>query len=361
MTDPESPAERPVRQVSDAIEKKFAEGTLADRINDAWTWVLVDANRLGLVAALAAVVYATVVLVGAFGPVTQRQFLLGGIVGGKAYVELQTGAVTVITIVLAINQLVLSPDLGPLGRQHDRLSDAVSHRAEIADVTGVAPAPTEPSQALAALATATSRRASELRDAVATGEAPDLEREVTEFTDHVAAEADRIAEVLSREQFGRIGMIGAAMHYDASRDSYQVQRFRQEYDDDLSDAQCEALDGLLDVLRVFTVSREHFRTLYVRNEFIDFTRVVLYTAVPALVVAHLAVQIIGPTAFPGSTLGVSNLLWFASGTFTVSIVPVLVLVSYVARLATLAETSLFIGPFMPGVDDVEAGERNWER
>ncbi len=361
MSDSESPAERPVRQVSDAIEKKYAEGTLRDRVRDAWTWVLVDAHRLGLVAVLAAAVYAAVVLVGAFGPVTQRQFMLGGVVSGKAYVELQTGAVTVITVVLAINQLVLSPDLGPVSRQRDRLADAKSHRDEIAERTGVSPAPTAPSRALAALADATSRRASDLRDAVATDGQSDVDREVAAFTDHVVTETDRIREALSRERFGRVGMVGAAMHYDASRDTYRLQSLRQEYGDDPSAAADEAFDDLLDVLETFTVSREYFRTLYVRREFITFTRVVLYTGVPALVVAHLAVQIIGPTAFPGSTFGVENLLWFVAGTFTVATVPVLVLVSYVARLATLAETSLFIGPFTPEPGNPERGGRDRER
>jgi len=47
----------------------------------------------------------------------------------------------------------------------------------------------------------------------------------------------------------------------------------------------------------------------------------------------------------GTTAGVRTLLWFESETFTITMLPVLVIVSSVARIVTLAETSIFIGPF----------------
>lgn len=103
----------------------------------------------------------------------------------------------------------------------------------------------------------------------------------------------------------------------------------------------------MDALRRYTVAREYFRTLYLQAQFIRFSRAMLLTGLPALLVAHYSVGLIGPEALPGTTLGVRNLLWFEGGTFTVALVPIFVIISYVARIVTLAETTIFISPFTP--------------
>lgn len=108
-----------------------------------------------------------------------------------------------------------------------------------------------------------------------------------------------------------------------------------------------ALTDVMDALKRYTTTREYFRTLYIRSEFVRFSRAILYTSVPAIVVAHYAVGAIGENSMVAATLGVRNLLWFEAFTFTVSLLPVLVITSYMARLITLSETSIFVSPFGP--------------
>lgn len=64
-------------------------------------------------------------------------------------------------------------------------------------------------------------------------------------------------------------------------------------------------------------------------------------------VAHYAIGAIGENSMVAAALGVRNLLWFEAFTFTVSTLPILVITSYMARLITLSETSIFVSPFRP--------------
>lgn len=342
----QSPDDRSVRLVSDAIQEQRADPTLRDRIDRAWTRLLVDVNRWYVVAGLAAAVSAATVLVAALGPVSQTTFMFEGVLTAEAFIELQTGIVTVMTIVLTINQLVLAPDLGPVGRQ--RLDDGMSHRVEIESITGLDTAPTEPAHVLAALADAVGDRADRLQAAVADADDTDLDRAATDAAEEVAAAAATIHDALTETEFERVEMLGAALHYDTARDIHRLRRVENEHEAALSAAQRKALDDLIDALEAFAVSREYFRTLYIRSEFVGFTRAVLYTGLPALLVAHYTVQIVTPEAFPGATLGVQHNLWFVATALTVSTVPILVLISYVARLATLSKAGIFVSAFTPG-------------
>jgi hypothetical protein len=63
---------------------------------------------------------------------------------------------------------------------------------------------------------------------------------------------------------------------------------------------------------------------------------------------------IGPNAVPGTTLGMDNLVWVASGAYTIGLAPFVVLVAYVLRIATMAKRTLAIGPFI--LRETESGE-----
>lgn len=334
-----------VYRVSDAVGEKRAGDSFRDRLRDAWTRVLVDVNRWVVVGALAVLMAVTVFLVGRFGPVSQDAFLLQGVAGGKPYVELQTGTITVVTVVLAINQLVLIPELGPLSQQRERLENVVRHRMEVEELAASVGTPTEPAQFLATVTDATGRQAERLRESVGDTAPETLRREVDDLVEDVSAESERVGDALAAEQFGDVEMLAAAMHFDTSDDTATAHALERAHRESLTEEQRNAFEDLVDALEAFTVSREYFRTLYVRTQFVHFSRAILYTALPALLLAHLNVAVIGPEALPGTTLGTRHLLVYEAVAFPLVVLPVLVIVSYVARLITIAQTSVFVSPF----------------
>jgi hypothetical protein len=68
--------------------------------------------------------------------------------------------------------------------------------------------------------------------------------------------------------------------------------------------------------------------------------------VPALVVAGGMLAFVGSGPIAGTTLGVANVLWLVGAAFTVSLLPFLLLVAYIARIATIAKRTLAIGPII---------------
>lgn len=85
--------------VSDALVDKLAdERTLRGRLRRWELWLLVDASRWGVVAALTVVTFLATVAVGALGPYTARQFLLEGTPLANSYVGIVQGLFTAIVI-----------------------------------------------------------------------------------------------------------------------------------------------------------------------------------------------------------------------------------------------------------------------
>lgn len=240
---------------------------------------------------------------------------------------------------------MLSPEFGPISHQRQRLDDILTHRSEVEDDADVVSTPTDPSGFLRLLTDATREHLRALEGATTENIDQELRDQVADFVERLRGEIGPVSDALEAQRFGEVELFGAAIHYDTTRDIHQLRRLRRTYDEELSDEQMVVLDDLLTTLKHYDVAREYFRTRYLQTQFIKFSRAILLTGIPALVVAHYAVGIIGPDVLTGTTLGVRDLLWFEAATFTAAVFPVLVITSYVARIVTLAETSIFVGPF----------------
>jgi len=346
-TDRERPSESDLARVSDAIAQRWDERTLSSRLLEIERWLLIDVSRRHLIAGLAFCVFVITVVVGVFGPASIQRYLLDGTPISGAYIELQPGVITAITIVLGINQLVLSPEFGSIGQQRQRLEDVLSHRRDVEESADVISSPTNPAGFLQTITDGAIEHLLQLDDATRDGDDGELQTQLTQFVEDLRYEIGMVSDGLEAQQFRHVELFGVAIHFDTTRHVHRIYQLCETYKQELSDAQLEALDELLTTMKQFDVAREYFRTRYLQMQFIQFSRAMLYTGLPGFLVAHYSVGIIGPDVLPGTTFAVSNLLWFESGTFTIVVLPILVIISYVARIITLAETSIFIGPFFP--------------
>ena len=99
-------------EISDTVSESLRE-TLPDRLRSRVArWFLFDGHRWGVVAVLAGVIFVATVFVGTFGPVSVHQFLSERVSPASALVELLKSIVAIVTIVLSINQLVISRSWG---------------------------------------------------------------------------------------------------------------------------------------------------------------------------------------------------------------------------------------------------------
>ncbi|MFW6321238.1 MAG: hypothetical protein ACOC0Z_05255 [Halohasta sp.] len=254
--------------------------------------------------------------------------------------------ITGTSIVVTINQLVLSQELGAVGDQRNRMNNAVAFRTDIETLVDEAVSPPEPAAFLDGIVGAIRRRATRLDEQLVAEDSADGPETVDRFVEEIRQNADMLSEELSDAQFGTFGVLRAALDFNYSWKIYETRRLRERHGESLSTEATDTFEELIDLLEAFGVAREHFKTLYFQWALIDLSRALLYIAVPALVVIGALVMYVDATTIYGATLGVDNLVWLSSAGFTVGLAPFVVFTVYILRIATVAKHTLAMGPFI---------------
>ncbi len=305
-------------------------------------WLLLRANRWGVTAVALSALFVGLVAIGTLAP---TPFSTGDPI--ETYFQaLVTAIVTGVTLVVSINQMVLSQELGALGDQRERMEEALQFRSEAADTVDAPVSPPEPAAFLRALVDATRSRADALENAVEDNPDDEFRTRTRDYADSLREHADEVGNQLEDTQFGTFDVVFAALDFNYSWKVYEARRLRAEHADALDDDAESALDAAIETLETFGPAREHFKTLYFQWALIDLSRAMLYAAAPALLVAGSMVLFVNPGSVPGATFGVDNITWVVAAAGTVSLIPFAVLFAYVLRIATVAKRTLAIGPFV---------------
>ncbi|MFB6163552.1 MAG: hypothetical protein ABEJ31_00155 [Haloarculaceae archaeon] len=308
-------------------------------------WLLLEANRFVITAVLALSVFVAFVAVSVLLDPSLRSQL-----SSKDPIETLFSAmigvvVTGTTLVVTINQLVLSQETGPLGDQRQRMSDAMDFRTYATELFESAP-PAQPAAFLRELVAESETRADALARLVDEDDDPELGRQVAAFVDSLRGNAETVEDQLQAVQFGTFDVLSAALDYNYSWKLRQIERMTDEFADSIDADQRAAFDDLQDVLAMFGPAREHVKTLYFQWALVDLSQYILYLAVPALIIAGCMLAFVSQSTVPGSTLGVDNLTWVVAAAFTMTVLPFLLFTSYVLRIATAAKRTLAMGPLI---------------
>ena len=337
-------------EISDTVSNSLRDTVPGNLLGRLVRWFLFNGNRWVIVALLTAVIFVTTVLVGTFGPVSVQRFLSRGVSPASALVELLKSIVAIVTIVLSINQLVISPQLGPVSDQREAFEDTMSLRKEAerrleSDVSPIAPV-----EFMRALVDAVDDQASELRETAG----DERREEIGRFVDDLHRATDATVDRLAGTEFRKFEVVPATMGMDVSGRIQEARRLA----DGASGPERAALLETVRRLELFAIARAHFKTAYIRSEYVSFSQALLFIGLPSLLAAFYATQIYDPSVFPGQTFNVENRLWFVAGAVTAALTPFAVLISYVSRLATLSQSTVFVGPFVAGGRDKPEEDAN---
>lgn len=335
-------------------------------------WVLLSGDRWVLAAAVLAVYGLGVLVVATFLP-GQAIVDLGDPIE-TLFQALVTATITGVTLVVSINSLVLSQELGPLGDQRDRMAGAMSFRRDVEDEleTGVTAA--TPAEFLHELVTAAGDRARTLSAAAETAVGTDGVDQVTTYAAELERHADTTASALSGAQFGSFGVVSAALNFNYSWKIHEARRLRAAFEPAAASDNgstpnpsgrppaerevLEAFDDIVSVLLLYGAAREHVKTLYFQWDLVDLSRAMLYTAVPSLVVATNVLLFHGVLGtFSATTLGIAHYVWIVTVASTVALAPFAILLSFVLRIGTVAKRTLSIGPLILRATDATTADR----
>ncbi|UPV76277.1 hypothetical protein M0R89_03210 [Halorussus limi] len=322
--------------------------TMRERADESsWKlWVLMEANRWAVTGALLVGVFAALVVVGVLDPSPLQRSVAQSDPTETLFQAFVTAIITGVTLVVTLNQLVLSQELGPVGDQRDRMEGAMAFREDVEQTLDSPVSPPEPSAFLQALIDETCSRANDLADAVSDSDDPEFRAAVENYVDALEENANEVSDELDEAEFGSYDLLSAVLDFNYSWKIFVARRLHNEHGDALTDDAAAAFDDLEEVLGFFGPAREHFKTLYFQWELVDLSRAMLYSAVPALVVAASMIVYYDAKALPGATLGISNDILITSFAATVAVVPFMLLLSFILRIATVAKRTLSIGPFV---------------
>ncbi|WP_435333738.1 hypothetical protein [Haloarchaeobius sp. TZWWS8] len=323
--------------------------------------ILMDANRLLVAAGIGLFVFVALVFIGVAHPSDVHSLLSDGDPIETLFQAFVTAIITGVTLVLTLNQLVLSQELGAVGDQRERMQGAMEFRGDVADTIDAPVAPAEPSAFLRSLVAVSRARANAVKEAVSDADNDDLREQVEQVVDGLVENANGVEESLDGANFGAFDVLFAALDYNYSWKIYAVRRVKHDHQDSLTEEAEEAFEDLVEALELFGPAREHIKTLYFQWELVDLSRAMSYAAVPALVVtsAMLVFFDADAPAFAGTILGIDKLLLLLAVTTTIAVVPFALMLSYVLRIATVTKRTLSIGPLILRETD-RTDEVDWD-
>ncbi|WP_139327019.1 hypothetical protein [Natronorubrum daqingense] len=254
------------------------------------------------------------------------------------------GMLPFITVVLAINQLILSEEFGSTGAFFERLEETREYRKRIEDHTGYRPTPAEPSSFLRVLIESKRRTARGLQTICRDGP-DDLQSRVDAFVSQTDPRDRDAIETLEGATFGSFTVISVILHYNDPWQLQIVRQLREGHRNDLSEAADGQLERLEELLGDIHIARQYFKTVYMQQELADLSKILLYVGFPTLLGGAFVIVSYGNLLAMG--LHPSVYVLVVSTTVTALFSPFAVLLVYVLRIATIARrTAADFGPFV---------------
>ena len=309
-------------------------------------WVVMKLNRWVLTGAILFVVFVSLVALSFAGLSPLEDLAEDGDALQNIFSSMIGPIITGVTLVVTIGQVVLSQELGAVGDQRERMQEAIDFRQDIESAVNLDTSPPEPAAFLREMVAGTENRAENLREVMEDERDEELQEKIEEYVADLDENAETVREGLEDSQFGTFEVIWSALNFGYSRKIFDARKIREDHQESLSEDANDAIDEMIETLKLFGPAREHFKTLYFQWELINLSRAILYAAIPALTVVAGMRMYVDVDAVSGATMGIDNLVLLTSGAFTVSLIPFVILLTYVLRIATVAQRTLAMGPFI---------------
>lgn len=302
-------------------------------------WVLIKGSRsvvasgitLGIVAIVGALIWGGILAVGPDSPVDS---LFGS--------GLTAGVITLITISLSINQLVISRVFGSVDSLTDRLNGARELHEDVAKLAGRPSSPNDPATFLALIARTLNDRVSTLRAMNESGDW-DPSSDVTSALRDIGEYGDNIdSQLESDTQVPHVLTVLLGTEYAVNLNA--VQHLQNRYVESFPDAVQAEFQAIERLLESIAVVRQFYKTIALQQDFAELSRMIIYTGLIAFVTT-ISVTLIyraNSVTIPPSTLPI-----VVSMSIGVVTVPLALFVSYILRAATIARQTVSVGPFIP--------------
>ena len=313
-------------------------GTIVEStVGDLADWLLLNGGRVtvalaftGLLAAFFAVFPAT-----GLAPMQDLQPVF------YAYSALIAGNITLVTVVVSLNQLLLSRELQTPGEVRRQMGEAIDYRSNVEAATGEI-APVEPLGFLQLLVEAAREEAQRLGGLARDHDGEILGEEIDEEVEGFTAHMDDIEALLAESGGDTVGVLAPLLQTNYARDIDRLRRMKDRHVGDMDESTAEAIDALIDRLQEIDVARQYFKTIYLQQELSMLSRRLVYVGIPAVALGISSLLL--ATVPPDRPWLLSNAA-FVPVTLTAGTLPLLLLGSYTLRIATVTKLTAATLPF----------------
>lgn len=258
------------------------------------------------------------------------------------YSGLITGNFTLITVVVSINQLLLSRELQTPGELRTQIENVIEYRR---DVEGAADeiAPVQPLGFLRLLVEATREQAQRLggfsRNDAVQAEGDEIASEATRLTEQM----DQINTLLRESETGTINVLLTLLRTNYAQEINRLRIIKERFEGKLSPPVHDSIDEVIDRLQEIDVARQYFKAIYFQQELSSLSRILLYVGLPAVAIATATLLVLTlPASEPEAIRHVDVLLPVS---LAVGFLPLSILCSYILRTATVTNLTAATLPF----------------
>ncbi|QPV63107.1 hypothetical protein I7X12_00290 [Halosimplex litoreum] len=243
-------------------------------------WVLLTGDRVRV----AAVTLVTgFLLVGVVGYALERT-LAGEPAHDATTVSLVgallSGNFLLFSIVVSVNSLFVTGSDTPLDRELGRVRSVVEFRRQLESVIDADHVPADPARLVRLLSAEILGLAQSIDDDLHAADL-DLRADLDAYLSSLAEETGEMNERLDGAT-SNVDLVVAMMDYNHDSQINDLRGLRSTHADALPAETDESIGDLLRLLQYFATARAYFRSLYVRREFADLSRNLVFTSVVAV-------------------------------------------------------------------------------
>lgn len=304
-----------------------------------WTdRVLLTAPRSTVAGVTAALLFVFLAAVGLsrFSPFAQTQPLF------YVYSSLIGGNLTLITVVVSINQLLLSRGMRTPDELSSQIEGVIDYRRDVEESAGRI-APVEPLGFLRLLLENTRKKAQELGGLAFSRADAETADEIEDLVSEITRNVDEVDDLLNDSDASTFHVLSTTLDTNYAREMNELRRLTHRRGGQLSPQVTEWIEDLADELQNIDIARQYFKAIYLQQELATLSRFLFYTGLPSIAVVAATLFLF--TGSNGPTIPGSLLPLVVPAAVTVGLLPLAVLFSFILRTATVIHRTAAIIPF----------------
>ena len=313
--------------------------------NPAKRWLLLTGSRMGLAVGLTIGIAVLSALLSVTGVVYVKA---GSNLATALSSGLLSGLLTLITVTLSINQLILSRVFGSPSDLTDTVEGSIEFREDVERIADVPVSPNEPGEFLALIGRTLSDHAERLHTHLETNGT--FSDDFEQFTQRIDDYGEHLADAGDTDDPFEVLVLTLGTEY--AQNMTETRRL-QAVEDDLSDDADETLRGILSLLKAVAAMRQFFKTMAIQQDLARLSKQLIYAGLAAVLTTYYLSHVYTaasslPTAIPEASMPLVTSV--AAG---VIFSPLMVLITYLLRIATVTLYTVSAGSFIPPIESID--------